>query len=196
MKRPLALVLVALMGLAPACARREPPREDCVCAPGEPVVDPVLLAFLSKARAAHHAADLAEDDKDLKRAMALLDELVRGPRPGDKSPPPEVAEVIADTYARLADLRSQEGDTDGALRDIDAGLELAKSPTHFRGRLFEVRGVVLERRLKELEKGGDKDGAGRVKTQAIEAFDKAIEIQNQVIESSLPGGADGGAPRR
>ena len=38
-----------------------PQGETCDCAVGAAVVDPALLAFLSKAKAAHHRADLAGD---------------------------------------------------------------------------------------------------------------------------------------
>jgi hypothetical protein len=164
----------------------------CACA-GEAVVDPALLAFLSKARAAHHQADLAEDDKDTKRALAALGQITSGPLPGGKPVPAEVAEVIADARARLADLESSAGDLDAALREIDAGLAYAVTPTHFRGHLFEVKGIVLERRIAALKEKGDSKGAERVKSEAITAFNEAIEIQNKVIEAALPGAGDAGA---
>jgi tetratricopeptide (TPR) repeat protein len=161
----------------------------CSCAPGEPVVDPALLAFLSKARAAHHAADLAEDAKDDERALAVLDELARGPVPGSGRPPPEAAEVIADTRARLADLRSRQGAFDAALADVAAGLALAVAPTHFRGHLFEVKGIVKERAIEALKAKGDAPGAERARVEAIDAFNEAIEIQNRVIDGALPSAA-------
>jgi hypothetical protein len=195
-----ALALVVLAApLAIGCADRPAspgPPLLCSCAPGEQVVDPALLAFLSKARAAHHQADLAEGVKDTQRAVAVLEQLIVGPRPSGSKLPPEVSEVIADTRARLADLRSRDGDIKGALRDIDEGLGLAATPTHFRGHLFEVKGIVLERRIEALKESGDGAGAERARVEAIDAFNEAIEIQNKVIESALPdGGADSGAPK-
>ena len=164
----------------------------CACA-GEIVVDPALLAFLSKARAAHHQADLAEDDKDPARALAALEKITAGPLPRGTPVPAEVAEVIADARARLADLQSSSGNFDGALREIDAGLVYAVTPTHFRGHLFEVKGIVLERRHAALKEKGDTRGAERVKGEAITAFNEAIEIQNKVIEGALLGAGDAGA---
>ncbi len=168
----------------------------CACV-GEVVVDPALLAFLSKARAAHHQADLAEDAKDTKRALAALGQITAGPLPGGAPVPAEVAEVIADARARRADLESSTGDIDTALREIEAGLAYAVTPTHFRGHLFEVKGIVLERRIAALKEKGDGTGAERVKGEAISAFNEAIEIQNKVIEGALQGAGDAGpAPPR
>lgn len=164
----------------------------CACA-GEVVVDPALLAFLSKARAAHHQADLAEEDKDTPRALAALTKITAGPLPGGTPVAAEVAEVIADARARLADLESAAGDADAALREIDAGLTYAVTPTHFRGHLFEVKGIVLERRIATLKEKGDTRGAERVKGEAIAAFNEAIEIQNKVIEGALLGAVDAGS---
>lgn len=182
------------LGLLAGCGKRTAVEAAaCVC-PGEAeaVVDPALLAFLSKARAAHHQADLDETDKQLGKAVEVLDALARGPRPGGAHLPPEAAEVLADTRARIADLRSQLGATEPALQDIEEGLALAPRPTHFRGHLFEVKGLVLERRMAELKEKGDLPGAERAKAEAIKAYDEAIEIQNKVIESALPDGGPGG----
>jgi hypothetical protein len=176
-----------------ASARVQPTGGTCACA-GEAVVDPALLAFLSKARAAHHQADLAEDDKDIPRAVAAVEKITAGPLPGGTPAPAEVAEVIADARARLADLESSSGDIDAALREIEAGLTYAVTPTHFRGHLFEVKGIVLERRIAALKEKGDTKGAERVKGEAITAFNEAIEIQNKVIEGALLGAGDAGAP--
>ena len=94
----------------------------CACAPAQPVVDPALLAFLSKAKEVHHQADLAEQDGEAARAVALLDALVAGPLPGGPKPPVEVREVLADTRARLAELRSGRGRVAADTRDVGAGL--------------------------------------------------------------------------
>ena len=164
----------------------------CACE-GTPVVDAALLAFLSKARAAHHAADDAERAGERANAIAVLDRLAAGPRPGlGGVPPPEVAEVLADTHARLADLRSADGDFTRAARDVDQGLTLATTPTHFRGHLVEMRGVVEERRSISLKEKGDEPGAEEARKAAILAFEQAIEIQDDVIKRTL---GDAGLPQ-
>ena len=170
MKPGLVIVLLAALGLS-GCGRSDAGPDACACA-AEPVVDAALLAFLSKARAAHHQADLAQGDGDLELAVRALDGVVRGPRPrtasGERGP--EVAEVLADTRARLADLRSDLGDFPLALRDVEDGLALATRPTHFRGHLFETKGVVLERQARALDARGEVQGAARATSDALDAF--------------------------
>lgn len=172
-----------------------PGSQACACEPvAAPVVDPTLLAFLSKARAAHHEADLAEDDGDRERAVRALEKIVGGSRPGGE-PTPEVAEVIADTRARLADLRSALGDFERARADVEEGLRLAPGVTHFRGHLVEVRGLVEERRSKALKEKGDEAGAAKARDEALKAFEEAIEIQDQVIAEALKQKEKGAGPK-
>jgi tetratricopeptide (TPR) repeat protein len=156
---------------------------ECACA-GQPIVDATLLAFLSKARAAHHRADLTQEDGDYDLAIAALEELVKAPRPAA----PEAMEVVADTYARLADLKSDLGSHEAALRDVEAGLALAPKPTHFRGHLLEMKGVVLERRYRTLEMMGETSEAAATKAKALDAFKAAIDVQEQVIDAALSDG--------
>lgn len=152
---------------------------------GATVVDPVLLAFLSKARAAHHKADASEAQGDNASAIAALELLTRGPRPGGETPLVEVREVLSDTHARLADLQSARGQFDAALEHVQAGLDLATDVTYFRGHLFEVRGLVEERRAKSLDERGETDRAREARKSAIAAFDEAVRIQDQVIMNAL-----------
>jgi tetratricopeptide (TPR) repeat protein len=159
------------------------PDADCTCA-GPRVVDATLLAFLSKARAAHHAADLAVEDGDVDLAIAALEPIVTMAHPSA----PEASEVIADTRARLADMESDLGRYDRAMQHIDAGLALATAPTHFRGHLLEMKGVVLERRYHTLDATGDTAGAAESKAKALDAFKSAIDVQDQVINDALSHG--------
>jgi tetratricopeptide (TPR) repeat protein len=199
-KAAVAVLALAWLGVGPlGCARSGPGTEretgisiqQGACEPAAgPIVDSVLLAFLSKARSAHHQADLHEQAGDQAAAIRALDGLVNGPRPGGARPLPEAGEVLADTRARLADLRSTRGEFEPALRDVDEGLALALEPTYFRGHLFEVRGLVEERRAKALDEKGDRDAAATARKAAVEAFEQAVTIQDQVISSAL---GDGGA---
>lgn len=158
------------------------PQAACACE-DEPVVDTTLLAFLSMARAAHHEADLAVEAGDRATAIAALERVARSPWTGKK--PPEVIEVTADTLARVADLKSEDGKFDEAARDVSDGIALATEPTHFRGRLFEVRGLVEERRARALKESGDAAGADRARKAAMQAFGQAMDIQEDVIGRAL-----------
>ncbi|WP_438019530.1 hypothetical protein WMF18_10835 [Sorangium sp. So ce315] len=188
----LAAACLGLLAMAHAgCARDERARaacaaEDpaCACAPAQ-VVDPALLAFLSRARAAHHAADVALGAGDRAAAARALEGIIAAPRP--PGTPPEVAEVIADTYARLAGLRGEAGEFDAAARDVEAGLELAPAPSHYQGHLYEVAGVVEERRAKALDDRGDREAAAQARRRAVGLLERAISIQDQVITEALKG---------
>jgi len=170
------------------CAR--PPDSDRAPIPsasteaGTPV-DPTLLAFLSRARSAHHRADAFEEQGKLDQAIAELMRVVHGPVPRPTDAYPETREVLADTHARLADLRSRQGQFAQALSDIQTGLDLAEAPTYFRGHLFEVRGLLEERRSQALREAGDETGAEQARQRALEAFDQAMTIQAKVIEGAL-----------
>lgn len=182
-------ILVSLAGVA---CNDEAPDRTCACAEAEPPVDSTLMAFLSKARAAHHQADQREEADDLAGAVVAL-EKISGTQLGPMAERPESREVLADTRARLADLRSQLGHHDAAEADVVTGLQLAPKDSYFEGHLYEVRGVVDERRSKSLVEKGDAAGAEQARRRAFESFEKAIEIQDRVIRKEL---ADaGGAPR-
>ncbi|HEY3234187.1 MAG TPA: hypothetical protein VGJ84_05695 [Polyangiaceae bacterium] len=173
----LTLTLVVLLW---GCGQRQ---EQSTSDGGAPV-DAVLLAFLSRARSAHHLADGLERDKKFEPARAVLLELVTGARPGRLQP--EVREVIADTFARLADLSSRLGKFDEADRQVKAGLELVPETTYFQGHLWEVRGVVEERRAEALRGAGDAQAAQAAAQRALYAFEKAMNIQAEVIKRALP----------
>lgn len=192
----IALLLVVGLGIAaigcqdrPVEEQTQPERTPQARAQGSAtpgkrrIVDTDLIAFLSKARAAHHAADLAESKQDLGRAIQHVEAIPFGPVP---TRTPEVIEVLADAHARLADLRSRVGAFDEALREVDRGLLLARSTTHFRGHLFEMRGIVHQRRMESLQAAGDTLGAEKERDAALEAFNEAIEIQDEVILKALP----------
>lgn len=153
---------------------------------GEPI-DEVLLAYLSTARSLHHEADLAEDAGDIKSAIAALDRLLAKPEPRKA---PEIDEVVADTHARLADLRSKSGDFQLATKHVDQGLGRAPNVSYFRGHLLEVRGLVEERLAKDLTAKGDAPGAAAARDRAMKAYEEAIAIQDEVIKKGT--NADGG----
>jgi hypothetical protein len=180
MKLGRLLCVLALLASA-ACSRGK--SDDC--GPTERVVDPVLLAFLSQARSAHHAADQREAEGDVAAALRSLQALVQGPKPPGSAP--EVGEVLADTRARIADLLSRAGRFDQADAEISEGLSSAREPSYFRGHLFEVRGLVEERRAKALSGTGRGPEAEKATERSLSAYEEAMKIQAEVIRRAAPG---------
>jgi hypothetical protein len=174
-----------LGGLALAGCRKGAVEACADADAGEPV-GPALLAFLSRSRSAHHRADAREEQQDLRAAELELEAIVQGPKP-TCAEAAEVREVLADTHARLAELRSRHGDFAVALADVERGITLVPETSYFRGHLFEVRGLVEERQSKSLGGRGDSAGALRAQERALSAFQEAMRIQSEVIQKSSPG---------
>ena len=177
-----AVVAWALLVLG-GCGQRV---QEGAGAGGAPAVDTMLMAYLSKARAVHRQADMREEDGDRKGAVAELEKLVATPVPGGDRPMQEAQEVLADTHARMAELRGQMGEYDEAERDIERGLARAPKVSFFEGHLIEIRGVIAQERARKLAAEGDKPGAERERRKAFEHFDRAVQIQDKVIERLLP----------
>lgn len=191
------LVLPALLALPTLCGcsriDREPAARCQELDAGTPV-DPLLLAFLSRARAAHHLADAHESAGDLQAATLALADLVTGPLPraGDAPLAPEIREVLADTHARLADLRSRQGAFEAALADAHAGLALVSEPSYFRGHLLETEGLVEERHAKALDKT-EAARAEALRQRAIGLLEQAMAVQSEVIQRTSPSAGSTGA---
>jgi hypothetical protein len=176
--------LLALSLLLAACSKQPVP-DACADAEGGRPVGAALLAFLSRARAAHHRADALEEKNELGHAETELDAILSGPKPPCPSAA-EVREVLADTNARLADMRSRRGEFGAALEGVASGLALVPEQSYFRGHLLEVRGLVEERHAKALAKAGDTAGAQAAVERAMAAFQDAMRIQSAVIERATP----------
>ena len=156
----------------------------CACPEqGTPPLGAAVMAWLSKARSLHHAADLAEDRGALDEAARHLDALLAGPRPSQAAP--EIDEVVADTCARLAELRSRQGSFEAGVADIDRGLAVVRDPNYFRGHLFEVLGLVRQRQAEALADRGRSAEADRARDEAIRASLEAVRIQDEVIQGAL-----------
>jgi hypothetical protein len=180
-KRAASLLMLAAL-LATGCAKRSASQSEQTCAcEGSAVVDATLLAWLSKARALHHEADVAEADGTPAKAVSALERILSGPAPAG----PEASEIVADTRARLAELRAGTGDFDRAADDVKDGLLHAREPSYFRGHLFEVLGLVEEKRAAALEKRGDAVGARAARQRAVEASEQAVKLQDEVIQRAL-----------
>jgi hypothetical protein len=184
------VLAVWLLGsLAAGCSRRidASAGEDAA-----PAVDLELLAYLSQARALHHEANLREAAGQDAEAAATLERLIAARRPHESARVPEIEEVLADTHARVAELRLRAGDVEAASRAVRDGMAHAPEPTYFRGHLLEVEGIVEETRAARLADAGRADEAKKARAVALERLDQAVKVQEKVIERSLQG-ADGGS---
>jgi len=184
-----AILLAACLAIV-AC--HTPSSGECVSTePGATAIDTETMAFLSAARARHHEADTKEATNDVAGAVAALEQLVAMPRPHPGTRVSEIEEVLADTDARIAELRLRAPDVDGALRAVTDGLTHAAEPTYFRGHLLEVEGIAEETRAKALDVAGKADDAKAARARAVDLFHQSVDIQEKVIDRSL-GAADGG----
>ncbi|MBK8216306.1 MAG: hypothetical protein IPK71_21450 [Myxococcales bacterium] len=175
-----ALVALAL-ALAVACGRSTP-RDDAA-------FDVETMAYLSEARALHHQAGIREDEGDLPGAIGAMTRLTSAARPHPERRVPEVEEVLADAFARRAELELRAGNTDGAMVSVREGLVHAEGPTFFRGHLLEVEGLVEKARAASFQDAGKNDEAKAARERAIRRLDEAVKIQEAVVNASLDGGA-------
>jgi hypothetical protein len=193
------LLLMSLCALAPlGCAKsRAPisvePRED-----GGTPIDTDVMAYLSLARSLHHQANLSEDSRDIPGAIAPLQHLVRATKPHEGTKVPEVEEVLADTYARMAELHTRTNELSAAEADVREGLTHAPDPTYFRGHLLEVLGIIDEARASSLADAGQVAAAEQARAKARELLKQAVAVQEEVLahataESDGGGGTVSGA---
>jgi hypothetical protein len=201
MTRLAFLTIVLVSSMLAACAKESSssaPAGSCACEePSARPVDTKLMAWLSKARTLHHMADLGEEQGALDRAIAPLEQLVAGATP--PGPSPEVDEVLADSYARLAELRTRRGELDRAEAEVVKGLERAPGKTYFRGHLLEVRGLIYEKLSQSLAKAGKGAEAEEARQKAMRASIEAVHLQDEVIAATVdkagsPGAAASGRP--
>ncbi|MEO7110391.1 MAG: hypothetical protein ABI183_08150 [Polyangiaceae bacterium] len=189
------LALVFVLAVSSIFAQGACSRTDVV--PAHPAVDagtPIdldVMAFLSEARSLHHDANLREASNDDKGAIISLEKLTKAARPHPDKTIPEVEDVLADTYARTAEIRLRDGDIDGAARDVKEGTTHAQADTYFHGHLLEVGGIIEEARAASLTDAGKTTEADAAKKRALDFLHRAVEIQDQVIRASLS--PDGGA---
>jgi tetratricopeptide (TPR) repeat protein len=191
-KNKVVVVLSALaVAAAVALACEEVKQHDSVQGSPEDAVDTELMAYLSRARALHHEANLKEDLGDKKGAILAMERLTS--QPFSRAKTPEVEEVLSDAFARRAELELGMGDINAAKTSVTRGLEHAKDATYFRGHLMEVSGLVEETRANILVDAGKTDEAKQAQERALQELEQAIEIQNHVLSGLLgDGGREGG----
>jgi len=192
MKARALLVVGAL--LFAACAKRDGGASAVRLEDGGTAVDLDLMAYLSEARALHHQANVKEEAGDVAGAIAAMHALVRAARPHPGENVPEIDEVLADAYARLAELDVRVNDVDGASAAVREGMTHAPDPTYFRGHLLEVAGIAEETRAAILADAGKAQEAASARARALASLQQAVDVQEQVIARALgdAGAVEGG----
>lgn len=174
-----AFVLGVCLGLT-ACKTTPTCEEKAVDAAGSAKpVDQGLVAYLSLASALHHEADLAESRNDGKAALGALTRLLDAKVPGTYT---EVREVRSDTLARAAELSLQGGALDAAAAFLERGLQEVPEENYYRGRLYEVSGLLCEAQSKVLKEQGKLAEAEAKEREAVDHLEQTIRIQQGVIE--------------
>ena len=176
----LGVLVGVLLALVLACGRAPTTRAD----DGAPF-DLETMAYLSEARALHHEAGIKEDTGDLPGAIDALARLVSAKKPHPERKTPEVEEVLADAYARRAELELRADKPELALKSVHEGLEHAEGPTFFRGHLLEVEGLIEKARGASLADAGKTEEAKAARARAVELLEQAVKIQDGVISASL-----------
>jgi hypothetical protein len=85
----------------------------------------------------------------------------------------------------MAEFQSTLGRFDDAEASVERGMARAQGTTYYRGHLYEMRGVVAERRAKTLRAQGKLDEAKRAEAAAMSAFEKSMQIQEKVLDDLL-----------
>jgi hypothetical protein len=84
----------------------------------------------------------------------------------------------------VADIESQAEDFETAVQSISKALPWVPEPSYFRGHLYEVLGLIEERRARALTRAGNTAAAELAKNRALTAFEQSMTIQAEVIRSS------------
>ncbi len=187
-------ILALALAIGAGCAKKDAapgsaPSPAAAVLDASGTVDLEVMAFLSEARALHHEANIREDEGDLPSAITVMRRLVGATRPHAGESVPEVLEVLADAWARIAELELKRRDLDEAAKAVKEGLAHAPDATYFRGHLLEVEGVIEEARAADFSDAGKKDDAQRARARAIALLQEAVKVQEQVIGRAL---GDGG----
>jgi tetratricopeptide (TPR) repeat protein len=187
--RLLGLILLSLALLPGGCHR--PTAEKPVIS-AQASAEATLI-MLSEAKAWQRRADLHLSEGDVTSAVSAIKEVLSIQFPADAA---EAEDVRLDACARLAKLYLSQSGTPGqpgqneqaeaaenrALEQIETGRKLASHDSFFRAHLEMIAADVYEARGNRMT---DAEARKAEKRKAIEALDRAIQIDRRVQRALL-----------
>jgi len=160
-----AVAIIALGVAAQGCSSR-------------PHVDERLLASLGLAQGYQHQADELEELGDRGGALARVRRVLEIPFPRNA---PEREDVRLDAYGRIAELHLASGDDRAAEQSVARGLSERTRTSYFEARLYAVRGKIHQTRARRLRVSGNAEAARTESHLALDAFERSIRINEQVL---------------
>jgi hypothetical protein len=148
--------------------------------------DQALLAAIGMAQARMHEADELEDRGDRAAAIESAREVLDVPFPEGA---PEREDVRLDAWGRIAELELARGDDAAAERATDEGLREVTRRGYFEARLYIVRGRIHRARAESFRAAGDEASARRESDAALEALERSIDINAEVLGIQREGGS-------
>ncbi len=145
-----------------------------------------VMAVLGTVRALHHEADVFEGAGDFERATGAVRRILALDFPRNMA---EAEDLRADAYGRLAELALRRAAPDEALALADTGLRDTRREGVLRARLMMVRGQSLGALADRAHAAGDEPGASRFRSQALEALEASIALNQRLLRRLADGGA-------
>jgi hypothetical protein len=150
-----------------------------------PELSQELMIALAMARNHHHKADVYLKEARVEQATAAVRQILSIQFPTGAA---EGEDIEQDARVRLAKLLVPQGKLDEAMAVVNEGIARARRDSFFLANLHSMRGEVLEARAARIA-DRDKAAAAAARREAIESYDKAIEIEKALIEQ-VPGGEE------
>lgn len=138
-----------------------------------------LMVALNQAKNFHHKADVYLKDARLDLAIEAVKKVLEIPFPAEA---PEGEDVRLDARARLTKLLITKGAIQEAMDVANVGIKSAARDSFFLANLYTARGEVWEARAVQADEAGKTDDAKKMRLEAIEDFDRSIQINNALLK--------------
>jgi tetratricopeptide (TPR) repeat protein len=145
------------------------------------VIDQELMIALAQAKNFHHKAKVYMGDGKPLEAIASVRQILSLHFPPNS---PEGDDVRLDARALLAKYLLVQNQVDEAMRTVEEGLAQTSRKSFFVANLHTVKGEIHEVRIEQAVKDGNKPRADMERRNAIEEYDRSIQI-NKVLQEKL-----------